>query len=167
VRQNYEKNVAQALYGYLRGGKLDDALELCRKAQQSWRAASIRGSMLFKWRAIGELSNCNPKGICPISSLANEPEEEPDMSIEEYCEGNKRRNLWKSTCIRAALNVCPSQSRCLASDPPDIPLLKLSKTYLNMNAFSTQLSHLRLKHSQFSNLHVGLGKTIFGLNSVS
>jgi hypothetical protein len=42
--QSYEKNLLQALDGYIRGGRVDDAVELCRKAHQPWRAASIRGS---------------------------------------------------------------------------------------------------------------------------
>lgn len=55
--QNYEKNLLQALYGYIRAGRLDDAVEVCRKAHQPWRAASIRGSLLFQWKA---LCKCDP-----------------------------------------------------------------------------------------------------------
>ncbi|KAG1880883.1 hypothetical protein F4604DRAFT_1748501, partial [Suillus subluteus] len=47
-----EKSLAQALYSFVRAGRLDEAVELCRKAHQPWRAASIRGSLLFQWRAI-------------------------------------------------------------------------------------------------------------------
>jgi nuclear pore complex protein Nup107 len=50
--QSYEKAVAQALYAYIRAGRLDEAIELTKKAQQPWRAASIRGSLVFQWRAI-------------------------------------------------------------------------------------------------------------------
>jgi len=49
---SYEKSVSQALYGYLRAGRMDDAFDLCNKANQPWRAASIRGSLLFRWKAI-------------------------------------------------------------------------------------------------------------------
>ena len=51
---NYEKALAQALYGYIRAGRLDEAIELCRRTKRSWRAASVRGSLLFEWRALGE-----------------------------------------------------------------------------------------------------------------
>ncbi|KAG2341834.1 hypothetical protein BDR05DRAFT_976754 [Suillus weaverae] len=47
-----EKNLAQALYSFVRAGRLDEAAESCRKAHQPWRAASIRGSLLFQWQAI-------------------------------------------------------------------------------------------------------------------
>ncbi|KAG1880879.1 hypothetical protein F4604DRAFT_1748441 [Suillus subluteus] len=43
-----EKSLAQALYSFVRAGRLDEAVELCRKAHQPWRAASIRGSLLFQ-----------------------------------------------------------------------------------------------------------------------
>lgn len=54
--QNYEKSLVQALYGYVRSGRLADAIDLCRKAHQPWRAASIRGSRFFQWKDICELS---------------------------------------------------------------------------------------------------------------
>ena len=44
--------MAQALYACVRAGKLDEAIDLTKKAQQPWRAATIRGSTLFQWRGI-------------------------------------------------------------------------------------------------------------------
>ncbi|KAI0795934.1 nuclear pore protein 84/107 [Abortiporus biennis] len=87
---NYEKALINALYLYVRAGRLDEAVELCRKAQQPWRAASIRGSLLFRWKEI-----------------ADEPRE--DDATEDDDEklgwrGNLHRRLWKTTCIQAALN---------------------------------------------------------------
>ncbi|TFY81397.1 hypothetical protein EWM64_g2615 [Hericium alpestre] len=87
---SYEKALAQTLYADLRAGRLDDAVELSRRAHQPWRAASIRGSLLFSWRAI-----------------STEPRDEEAMDDgEDYdvWHGNKRRKLWKSTCTRAALD---------------------------------------------------------------
>ncbi|KAG8215686.1 nuclear pore complex protein [Butyriboletus roseoflavus] len=85
----FEKTLTQSLYSFVRGGRLDEAVQLCRKAHQPWRAASIRGSLLFQWRAI-----------------ANEQPEEgfEDEEDTEGWEGNRRRRLWKSTCVKAALN---------------------------------------------------------------
>lgn len=51
--QAYDKAVLQALYAHVRAGQLEDAVDLCRKANQPWRAASIRGALLFQWGAIG------------------------------------------------------------------------------------------------------------------
>ncbi|KAJ7221638.1 nuclear pore protein 84/107 [Mycena pura] len=87
---NYEKGLAQALYSYVRAGRLEDAIDLCRKAHQPWRAASVRGSLLFQWRAIS----------------TNEQYEDDSMEedLTDAWEGNRRRQLWKSTCIRSAIN---------------------------------------------------------------
>ncbi|KAG7092946.1 hypothetical protein E1B28_009248 [Marasmius oreades] len=95
---SYEKGLSQALYGYVRAGRLEDAIELCRKAHQPWRAASIRGSLLFSWKA-----------------LAHEHDEEEDDDYDsEIWSGNKRRKLWKSTCTKAALNsALPEHERVL------------------------------------------------------
>ncbi|KAF9244485.1 107-domain-containing protein [Melanogaster broomeanus] len=88
----FEKMLTQALYSFVRAGRLDEAVELCRKAHQPWRAASIRGSLLFQWRAI---------------------EEEEDEDAEGW-QGNRRRRLWKSTCAKAALNPnLPDSERVL------------------------------------------------------
>ena len=96
---NMEKGLTQALYHFIRAGRLEDAVVLCRKANQPWRASSIRGSLLFEWRAI-----------------ANEPTEDAmddDSDVQGWL-GNRRRKLWKSTCTRAALNVRASS--------PQIPI---------------------------------------------
>ncbi|KIP04648.1 hypothetical protein PHLGIDRAFT_109298 [Phlebiopsis gigantea 11061_1 CR5-6] len=87
---SYEKSLIHALYAHIRAGRLEDAIDLCKKADQPWRAASIRGSLLFQWRAI-----------------ASEPREADDMDDADDFDswrGNQRRKLWKSTCTRAALN---------------------------------------------------------------
>ncbi|KAE9401605.1 hypothetical protein BT96DRAFT_1018085 [Gymnopus androsaceus JB14] len=86
---SYEKGLVQALYGYIRAGRLEDAIELCRRAHQPWRAASIRGSLLLHWKAI-----------------ANEHDQN-DMDEDDIdaWTGNPNRRLWKSTCTRAALNT--------------------------------------------------------------
>ncbi|KAI0073069.1 hypothetical protein K474DRAFT_1711028 [Panus rudis PR-1116 ss-1] len=97
----YEKALIQALYAYIRAGRLQDAIELCRKAQQPWRAASIRGTYVFQWKA-----------------LSPEPKDEDAMEDEEDdftgWKGNQRRTLWKTTCTRAALSPnLPSIERAL------------------------------------------------------
>ncbi|KAH7886730.1 nuclear pore protein 84/107 [Phlebopus sp. FC_14] len=111
----YEKALAQALYSFVRAGRLDEAVEICRKAHQPWRAASIRGSLLFQWRAI-----------------ANEQREEDgteDQDDAEGWQGNRHRRLWKSTCARAALNSNLSDSErtlyaALAPSPQTFSVLK-------------------------------------------
>ncbi|KAI6131044.1 nuclear pore protein 84/107 [Pisolithus croceorrhizus] len=110
----FEKSLAQAVYSFIRAGRLDDAVELCRKAHQPWRAASIRGSLLFQWRAI-----------------ANEQRDDglDDEDNAEGWQGNQRRRLWKSTCVRAALNLNLSDPErvvfaALAPTPQTFTILK-------------------------------------------
>jgi len=59
---SYEKSLLQALYACVRAGRLDEAVDLCRRAHQPWRAASILGSRLFKWPAICEFNKCRLQG---------------------------------------------------------------------------------------------------------
>ncbi|KAJ4468243.1 nuclear pore protein 84/107 [Lentinula aciculospora] len=86
---SYEKSLVQALYGYIRAGRLEDAIELCKRAHQPWRAASIRGSLLLYWK-----------------DIANErPQDEVDSDDVDAWTGNPNRRLWKAVCTRAALNT--------------------------------------------------------------
>ncbi|KAI0804804.1 nuclear pore protein 84/107 [Irpex lacteus] len=88
----HDKALVSALYAYIRAGRLDDAIELCNKADQPWRAASIRGSLLFQWRAIGQ-------GERDADAM-----DDSDDTETESWHGNRRRRLWKNACTRAALN---------------------------------------------------------------
>ncbi|KAF5319206.1 hypothetical protein D9619_008447 [Psilocybe cf. subviscida] len=84
----YEKMLLQALYGYVRAGRLEDAVEVCRRAHQPWRAASLRGSLLFRWKAL---------------STVNLDDEDDDPEPQAWS-GNRRRKLWKAACVQAALS---------------------------------------------------------------
>ncbi|KAF9475041.1 hypothetical protein BDN70DRAFT_884207 [Pholiota conissans] len=86
---SYEKSLLQALYGYVRAGRIDDAVDVCRDAHQPWRAASIRGSLLFQWRSL---------------STHEDDAEEEETENSPVWSGNRHRVLWKSTCVRAALS---------------------------------------------------------------
>ncbi|KAF8884657.1 nuclear pore protein 84/107 [Infundibulicybe gibba] len=108
---SYEKSLTQALYSYIRAGRLDEATELCRTAHQPWRAASIRGSLLFHWKAI---------------AVEDQEEAEEDSDIWA---GNRRRQLWKATCTRAALSKTLSDHErvlysALAPSPQTSAVLK-------------------------------------------
>ncbi|KAF5389351.1 hypothetical protein D9757_004360 [Collybiopsis confluens] len=86
---SYEKGLVQALYSSVRAGRLEDAITLCDRAHQPWRAASIRGSLLLNWKAMASESGY----------------EEIDEENPEAWSGNFNRKIWKSTCTRAALNT--------------------------------------------------------------
>ncbi|KAF7294646.1 Nuclear pore complex protein [Mycena indigotica] len=96
---SHEKGLSQALYGYIRSGRLEEAVELCRNAHQPWRAASIRGSLLFQWKAI---------------SNEHDEDEAMEEDFPDVWQGNQRRQLWKSTCTKAATNPhVPEHDRIL------------------------------------------------------
>ncbi|KAF9557921.1 hypothetical protein CPC08DRAFT_819621 [Agrocybe pediades] len=113
---SYEKNLLQALYGYVRAGKLEDAVEICRLAHQPWRAASLRGSLFFTWKALS-------------TDKKDQDSEETDGDFESFS-GNPKRTLWKSTCTRAALNpLLSDQERLLyASIAPSVETSTILKS---------------------------------------
>ncbi|EKM74849.1 hypothetical protein AGABI1DRAFT_80653 [Agaricus bisporus var. burnettii JB137-S8] len=114
---SYDKSLIQALYGYIRAGQLEEAIELCRKAYQPWRAASIRGSLLFTWRA--------------LSTKPRDEDEEEDNEEPNFWQGNRNRRLWKITCTKAALNSALSENErilyaALVPTPQTSTVLKAS-----------------------------------------
>ncbi|KAE8998285.1 hypothetical protein PF011_g15119 [Phytophthora fragariae] len=72
-----EAELMKAVWLYVRAGRMDDAIDLCIRLGQSWRAASLSGG--------------NPVG-------ASESNEREDMAMERW--GNPFRALWKSMCWR-------------------------------------------------------------------
>ncbi|KZT66080.1 hypothetical protein DAEQUDRAFT_813825 [Daedalea quercina L-15889] len=102
---NYEKLLVQALFALVRAGKLEDAVVLCRRAEQPWRAASINGALLLRWKGIANV----PTDV-----------EVDDMDVDEGWRGNLRRKLWKTTCTRAALNqsLLPAERALYAALAP-------------------------------------------------
>ncbi|ETO78546.1 hypothetical protein F444_06530 [Phytophthora nicotianae P1976] len=72
-----EAELMKALWLYVRAGRMDDAIDLCIRLGQSWRAASLSGG--------------NPAG-------ASETNERQDLSLERW--GNPFRALWKTMCWR-------------------------------------------------------------------
>ncbi|CEH16901.1 Nuclear pore complex, rNup107 component (sc Nup84) [Ceraceosorus bombacis] len=74
----YEKALTRALFEYVRAGRLLEALDLTRQADQPWRAASLRGAILH-WRP----------GCGNDEEALDEPEE---------ATGNRNRLLWKAVC---------------------------------------------------------------------
>ena len=52
-RQSHENDVLKTIFGYYRRGKGDAALDLCAKCDQSWRAASLMGGLLWSDHLMG------------------------------------------------------------------------------------------------------------------
>ncbi|KAI0294069.1 nuclear pore protein 84/107 [Multifurca ochricompacta] len=95
---SYDKALSHTLFSYVRAGNIEDAVRLCRDVHQPWRAASIRGSLLFSWPAISTTRQDD--------AAENEEEgEDEDEDDPDLWHGNKQRALWKTTCTRAALDA--------------------------------------------------------------
>lgn len=99
---------------------LEDAYEVCRKAHQPWRAASIRGSLLFRWNSLGTFERLLCSTVLIVFYVVNSPKDEDAMEdddLKEGWRGNQRRKLWKTACTRAAMNVgFFSEHRMMLSD---------------------------------------------------
>ncbi|PFH53633.1 hypothetical protein AMATHDRAFT_79092 [Amanita thiersii Skay4041] len=123
---SYERSLLQALYGHIRAGRLEDAIELSRRAHQPWRAASIRGALLFRWNAIStDPADAAPPDDEQDNNLMDQDAKGPGLDV---CSGNRNRRLWKSTCTRAALNPNLSTHErilhaSLAPSPQTFPIL--------------------------------------------
>ncbi|EPQ28030.1 uncharacterized protein PFL1_04357 [Pseudozyma flocculosa PF-1] len=77
----YEKALLRNLFEYARAGQLESAFDLCRQTDQSWRAASLRGAMLY-----------------------HDPTVSPALEELESPIGNRHRALWKAVCRKLASN---------------------------------------------------------------
>ncbi|KIL59037.1 hypothetical protein M378DRAFT_169919 [Amanita muscaria Koide BX008] len=126
---SYERSLLQALYAHVRAGRLEDAIELCRRAHQPWRAASMRGLLLFRWNAI----STDPTDTTKHDDEGGEEEEDivmdQDSNTSDIWSGNRHRRLWKATCTRAALNTNLSTPErtlyaALSPSPQTFPTLR-------------------------------------------
>lgn len=70
-----EAELMKSVWLFVRAGKISDAVDLCIRLGQSWRAASLSGG-------------------APLG--ASESNERKDVALERW--GNPYRALWKSTC---------------------------------------------------------------------
>ncbi|CCF49257.1 hypothetical protein NDA11_004835 [Ustilago hordei] len=77
----YEKALLRTLFEYARAGRLDAAFDLCHQTDQSWRAATLRGAMLY-----------------------HDPAVSLDLQDIDRVVGNRNRPLWKSACRKLASN---------------------------------------------------------------
>lgn len=80
---NYSKALHRTLFEYARAGQLAAAFDLARQADQPWRAASLRGAMLYYQQTLDE-------------------EGDDAMGPDRVAGGNRNRLLWKAVCRRLA-----------------------------------------------------------------
>ncbi|KAJ3048548.1 hypothetical protein HK097_010441 [Rhizophlyctis rosea] len=75
--QSHENDVYRTIFGYYRRGRGADATDLCVKCDQSWRAASLTGGLLWSDNLM-------------------------DGAGDSAVAGNQNRDLWKAVCYRIA-----------------------------------------------------------------
>lgn len=89
---NYAKALHRTLFEYARSGQLAAAFDLARQADQPWRAASLRGAMLY-YRS--------------INGLRSDGDDDADDLMDgngETSGGNRNRLLWKAVCKKLSSN---------------------------------------------------------------
>ncbi|KAJ2319806.1 Nucleoporin nup84, partial [Coemansia sp. RSA 2704] len=88
----YEAGLLRTLYEYVRRGRVGNAMDLCAESDEPWRAASIKGGLL--WRD----PQLEPDGGMAVDSDENGP---ADMQ-PAHTAGNVNRRLWKHACAALA-----------------------------------------------------------------
>ncbi|KAJ2568955.1 Nucleoporin nup84 [Coemansia sp. RSA 1813] len=92
----YESSLLRTLYEYVRRGRVGNAMDLCAESDEPWRAASMKGGLL--WRD----PSLEPEGedeYLPVSSGSEKGVADWKPS---HTAGNINRMLWKQTCAALA-----------------------------------------------------------------
>lgn len=100
---NYERALLRSLFEYVRVGELDQAMDMARQSDCSWRAASLSGGKLFEDATLSSAARRER-----AERAGNDAEDMMDLQSTHEVEatlvqGNLRRKLWKKSC-RAIAN---------------------------------------------------------------
>ncbi|KAJ2780177.1 Nucleoporin nup84 [Coemansia interrupta] len=87
----YETSLVRTLYEYVRRGRAGHAIDLCVESDEPWRAASLKGGLL--WR--------DPK-LESESEMAVDGDDKHLDVRPTYPAGNINRSLWKQACAALA-----------------------------------------------------------------
>ncbi|KAI0237400.1 Nucleoporin nup84 [Massospora cicadina] len=88
----YEETFLKSLFGFIRRGKIEQAIALAVSCDQSWRAASIRGGLYFRDPQL-ELHEDGVSSDFEYDAYTVRGEDDSDMPA-----GNPNRTLWKCAC---------------------------------------------------------------------
>lgn len=92
---SYEKASWRFLFECARNGRLDLCFEMCKEMNQSWKAASLRGGLLYG----------NPL-------LALDEEDDTQEGASSAAVGNRKRALWKAVCRKLASEHTADSYEC-------------------------------------------------------
>ena len=80
----------------------DEAMNLCKSAGRPWRAATLRGGVMFSWSLLASPSiNSDPNADAQTDGDASMDHDGPPSTWR----GNLNRKLWYRTCTVASANV--------------------------------------------------------------
>ena len=117
--QAYERALVRTLYEYVRAGKLEKAVDMCRQSDQSWRAASLSGGMLWS----------DPELAAGQDDFGDDMDTEMGEVQQKQAKGNLNRRMWKLTCRKLAAAV--SVHRTPFESFPDIRSRSPDSTPMN------------------------------------
>ncbi|KAJ2541517.1 Nucleoporin nup84, partial [Coemansia sp. RSA 1933] len=92
----YESSLLRTLYGYVRRGCVGDAMDLCAESDEPWRAASMKGGLL--WRD----PSLEPEGGDEVMPVSADNQKCMVDRKPAHTAGNINRLLWKQTCAALA-----------------------------------------------------------------
>lgn len=95
---NYERALLRSLFEYVRVGELDQAMDMARQSDSSWRAASLSGGKLFQDAVLSNAARLDRQernGIQGEDMMEVQSMHEVEDSL---IQGNLRRKLWKKSC---------------------------------------------------------------------
>lgn len=123
----YEHAFLRSLYEYVRVGELDQAIDMCRQSDFSWRAASLSGGKLYQNDILARyaLSANSETGLTPIQDMELDPD-------SRQRQGNLRRKLWKAMCrsMSSASHLDPYERALYAAVAGQIdPILPVCSTW--------------------------------------
>jgi nuclear pore complex protein Nup107 len=91
--QAYERALVRSLYEYVRVGDAEAALDMCRQSDQSWRAASLSGGLLWSDPELRTVEDGDDIDMDAVDGS------------EQRAKGNLNRRMWKLTCRKLAAAV--------------------------------------------------------------
>ncbi|RKP36422.1 nuclear pore protein 84/107 [Dimargaris cristalligena] len=95
--ETYEADLLDTLFQYIRRGRLEEAIDLCYESGMPWRAASIRGGLMYH-----------------DSQLEGTPLEDGPTGAQADVGGTLHRTLWKASCAQLARDTeLPAMERAI------------------------------------------------------
>ncbi|KAJ1814681.1 Nucleoporin nup84, partial [Coemansia sp. RSA 2599] len=96
----YETSLVRTLFEYVRRGRAGNAIDLCIESDEPWRAASLKGGLLWRDPRL----ESEPEAETEVDSdMRVDDVEVKDIDVRpDFPAGNINRSLWKQACAALA-----------------------------------------------------------------